>query len=443
MPTLISRSGNSLAEADEVAGADGVVADGDDALVLARPARSAPRRTPCGSRRSAPRRSVARHRASSSSAAVDLLGVGHLVVPLDAVLHERDALALDGVGDHARPAGRWSTARARRAGRRGRGRRPRGPPSRSCAHLSRQRLEPLGVLGPRALLQPVAVDDRGEVGRGRSGRRSSPPPSCCPPAARRRRARRTCAGRAPRSLAASAQPTATGKPWPERAGVGLDAGDLGPVGVAVQRRQRAPEGLQLAAGKKPQRASVEYSAPAQWPLLRMKRSRSGRPGARVDVQHGAEQGDQDVGDGEIAADVAQAGRVDHRDDTAADERRHVGEDARALVRRRVVHAAPEVRVVLGRTGSGSVSRHPRRLWDARVLASHAGSGVPPRARRAGEVVGSCALRRARRRPAARDRAPGAGRAARAPQRQVFFSKTPNSSALSLVTSSQSIDCFSG
>src|SRR5690349_8956878 len=34
-----------------------------------------------------------------------LLGRGHLVVPLDAVLDEGDALALDGVGDHAaRPA---------------------------------------------------------------------------------------------------------------------------------------------------------------------------------------------------------------------------------------------------------------------------------------------------------------------------------------------------
>ena len=69
------------------------------------------------------------------------------------------------------------------------------------------------------------------------------------------------------------------------------------------------------AGKKPQRASVAYSAPAQWPLLRTNRS---RPGAwrvlRVDGEHGAEQRDEDVGDREVAADVPELRAVDHRDD---------------------------------------------------------------------------------------------------------------------------------
>ena len=91
--------GELLAEADEVARADGVVADGDDARVLARPARSAPRRRPRGSRRSGgvAGRAPAVMR-PAPRARLDLVGGGHLVVPLDAVLHERHALALDRCG---------------------------------------------------------------------------------------------------------------------------------------------------------------------------------------------------------------------------------------------------------------------------------------------------------------------------------------------------------
>ena len=87
--------------------------------------------------------------------------------------------------------------------------------------------------------------------------------------------------------------------------------------------------VELGAGKKPQCGERGVSAPAQWPLLRMKRSRSGSCGSVGSTsQHRAEERDEDVGDREVAADVAEAGAVDHRHDRAAHVGRHGLESGR-------------------------------------------------------------------------------------------------------------------
>jgi hypothetical protein len=52
------------------------------------------------------------------------------------------------------------------------------------------------------------------------------------------------------------------------------------------------------------------------------------------------------------ADVPDAGAVDHRHDAAADVRRDLGQEPGALGRVRVLDAAPQGRVVLGRAGMG-------------------------------------------------------------------------------------------
>ena len=206
-------------------------------------------------------------------------------------------------------------------------RRSRGRRSRA----SRSRTRPTCRPAARAAWSPrCARPAAGGCGRrsrsgcrGRSGRRSSPPPSWSPPAARRRRARRTCGSPAPRSLAASAQPTPTGKPWPSGPVLVSTPGTLVRFGWPLSAESGAMNVLSSSRAKKPQWASVAYSAPAQWPLERMKRSRSGaaRVG-RVDVQHRAEERDEDVRDREVTADVAEAGAVDHRHDRAAHVGRH-------------------------------------------------------------------------------------------------------------------------
>jgi hypothetical protein len=84
------------------------------------------------------------------------------VVPLGPVLHERHTLALDGVGEDAdRPA------LTRRTQRRQQLRVvvavDHADLPAEAGPLVGQRLELLGVLRARALLQAVAVDDRREV----------------------------------------------------------------------------------------------------------------------------------------------------------------------------------------------------------------------------------------------------------------------------------------
>ena len=135
---------------------------------------------------------------------------------------------------------------------------------------------------------------------------------------------------------------------------------------------------------------------------------------------------------------------------APDVRRHLGEDARALVRRRVVHAAPEVRVVLGRTVewvwsmriASSCGFHP---GCARCRLAGAGSGSSPRqavpagpARSSGHV--RCGARGGARRP--ETARPGRARGSSAAASGLLL-EDAELSAFSLLTRTQSIDCFSG
>ena len=65
----------------------------------------------------------------------------------------------------------------------------------------------------------------------------------------------------------------------------------------------------------------------------MKRSRSSRSGSRrVDVEHGAEQRDEDVGDRQVTADVPELRPADHGDHVAAHGGRDLFERRDALVR---------------------------------------------------------------------------------------------------------------
>ena len=113
-------------------------------------------------------------------------------VPADLALHERDALALDGVGDHD---GRWVGSSRSLAGA-ARREAPTSWPSTSwtsqpkARHLSRERLDPDHVVD--LAVEGVAGCGRRSRSAGRrgGGRPTSPPPRPDPRAARRRRAGR-------------------------------------------------------------------------------------------------------------------------------------------------------------------------------------------------------------------------------------------------------------
>ncbi len=185
-----------------------------------------------------------------------------------------------------------------------------------------QRLELLGLLGARALLQAVAVDDRGQVGEVvvGGGHRRLPVGALLQLAVAEDDERAVSPCRA--AWRPARVPTPTGKPWPSGPVLVSTPGTLVRFGWPLSAESGAMNVLSSARGKKPQWASVAYRAPAQWPLERMKRSRSarGRVG-RVDVQHRAEERDEDVRDREITADVPEAGAVDHRHDRRGARRR--------------------------------------------------------------------------------------------------------------------------
>ena len=114
--------------------------------------------------------------------------------------------------------------------------------------IVRERLEALGVLGAGALLQPVAVHDRGEVARPYWAAviaASQLLPSCISPSPRTTNVRQG----GPSQWAASAQPTRDREAVPERPGVGLHPGHLVPVRVPVERRQRGHEVSELRGVK--------------------------------------------------------------------------------------------------------------------------------------------------------------------------------------------------
>ena len=153
------------------------------------------------------------HHASSLSASSTCSGGRHLVVPLDAILDEGDALAFDRVGDDAaRLAGCGAVKASKSAAWSWPSQVDDVPPE--SAPLVAERLEPIGVLGACALLQAVAVDDRRRDCRAGDGRRTSPLPSWSLPAARRRRARRRFASWPWRASEPIALPTPIGRPWP-------------------------------------------------------------------------------------------------------------------------------------------------------------------------------------------------------------------------------------
>ena len=163
--------GEPLLERSELGRPDGVVDDGDDAVVGrcqvgqgGHPGIAAV--VQLGSARGAdpvvvtmpPARSKARQRLGH------LVGGRHLVVPGDVVLHERDRVALVGAGDHR--------------GRPSRGGRYRLEGVQECrvvvavdlddveaegGQLVGERLEVVGVGDPGALLQAVAVDHDAQV----------------------------------------------------------------------------------------------------------------------------------------------------------------------------------------------------------------------------------------------------------------------------------------
>ena len=243
MPTLISRSGNSSRKPTRLL-------EPTESLQTAtmRSSSRASAMSVVGERLAAVverggRRRVA-HRDSSSRAAWTCSAVGTLwchstrssmnETPLPLIV-----LAITATG---RPVvdGRERVAAAARS----RGRRRRGPPSRSwptCRRAAR------AAWCPRCG-RPAAggCGRRSRSGwRGRSGAAviaaSQLLPSCSSPSPSTTNVRRG----EPCSCAASAQPTATGKPWPSGPVLVSTPGHLGAVRVAVERGQRRREGVQL------------------------------------------------------------------------------------------------------------------------------------------------------------------------------------------------------
>ena len=155
----------------------------------------------------------------------DFSAVGDAVVPVVVVFHERHALALDGVGDDARPACRvpFGTLRisARRA-RRGRGRRPRARPSRTPPTSSRSGRERQHLVAAAGRLPLVVVDDDADVLELLGGRehRRLPDRALVALAVAQQREDAVAAALDP---AASAMPSAERQAVAERAGRRLDA----------------------------------------------------------------------------------------------------------------------------------------------------------------------------------------------------------------------------
>ncbi len=81
-----------------------------------------------------------------------------------------------------------------------------------------------------------------------------------------------------RIRAASAHPTAIGSPCPSGPVFASTPGTLLRSGCPFNAESGSMKLRNCASGKNPRSASTEYSAAAQWPLDKMKRSRSGHPG---------------------------------------------------------------------------------------------------------------------------------------------------------------------
>ena len=67
---------------------------------------------------------------------------------------------------------------------------------------------------------------------------------------------------------------------------------------------------------------------------------------RVDGEHRAKQGDQDVGDREVAADVTELRAVDHRDDRTAHVGGHLLQGRRQCLLVSIPERAPQLRVLV-------------------------------------------------------------------------------------------------
>ena len=122
---------------------------------------------------------------------------------------------------------------------------------------------------------------------------------------------------APWILAASAHPTATGKPCPSGPVLVSTPGTFLRSGCPLSIDSGAMKELSSFAGeeaavrqRRVQRCGAVALAQDEPIPVRAIRVLG------VDVEHRAEQRDEDVRDREVAADVAELGRVDHRDDVA-------------------------------------------------------------------------------------------------------------------------------
>ena len=249
IPTLISRSGNAFWKAPS----------------LLEPTLSLTTATiRSSSRRELDQRALERVAAVEALASCQLLqrlrgllGVGDLVVPLDAVLDERHAAALDRVwrsrssGDRARTAARRSVSSSASTS------------LPSTVRTAQPNASNFASSGSSALVSSVRAPCCRRLRSTITVRLSRPrwpaamiasqlEPSCSSPSPTRTNVRRG----EPSSLAAIAVPTADRQPVPERAGVGLHARHLVAVRVAVERRPVGHVGVQQASGMKPAAASV-------------------------------------------------------------------------------------------------------------------------------------------------------------------------------------------
>ena len=316
MPTLISRSGNRCLNSLRFDDPTESLHDGDDAAVVLGQRDRACRRRRRGSR--APRHSLAFQLLQRRR---ELVVGRHAMMPLDAVLDERDAAALVRARDDA------ASASGRRPGARRRRRSAASTSWPSTSTTSQPNARQRSASGSSAIVCSVASPCCSPLRSTMTVRWSRPKcaaamaasqllPSCSSPSPVSTNVRHVGAV----DLCRGGHTDGNRQAVAERPGVRLDARHFVAVRMAVERetaaacRCRGP-----STGKNPRSASVAYSAADAWPLLRMKRSRSGSRGdSGRTPQHAEVERGEDVGAREVAARMAHARRVHHAQARPAD-----------------------------------------------------------------------------------------------------------------------------